>query len=120
MEVLSEFVLKGLRAVEVSVGKADLCVLSGRFAEDVRKTVEEYYDVVMLEGFGRGKQSAQGAAIVANAIAGGECRGIVEHMEIFEARGTVLDYITSDVLRYLREGMQRKAKAAELEKHEPG
>ncbi len=103
--VLAEFVLKGLRAVEVSVGKAELCVLSGRFAEDVRKFVEEHYDVVVLKGFGKGKQSAQGAAIVANAIAGGEFKKIVDHMKIFDAKGTVLDYITPDVMEYLRKGM---------------
>ncbi len=108
-EVLAEFVLKGLRAVEVSVGKADVCVLSGRFAKDVKKVVEEYYDVVILRGFGVGKQSAQGAAIIADAINGGKFRGIVDHMKIFDARGTVLDYITKDILKFLRRGMERKS-----------
>ncbi len=108
-EILAEFVLKGLRAVEVSVGKADVCVLSGRFAKDVKKLVKEYYDVVILKGFGIGKQSAQGAAIIADAINGGKFRSLVDHMKIFEARGTVLDYITKDILKFLRRGMERKS-----------
>ncbi len=108
-DVLAEFVLKGIRAAEVSVGRAEFVVLSGRYASDVRKYVEEHYDVKPLWGFGRGKQSAQGAAIIANAIAGGEYREVVEYMQIFAAKGTVLDYITSDIMLHLRRGMERRA-----------
>ncbi len=107
INILSEFVLKGIRAMEVSTD-ADFYVLSGRFAPDVlRKLRGEGKEVRLLGGFGRGKQSAQGAAIIANAIAGGEYKEIVDYMRILEAKGTLLDYITSDVMEYVRRGMKR-------------
>jgi len=107
INILSEFVLKGIRAMEVSTD-ADFYVLSGRFAPDVlRRLRGEGKEVRLLGGFGRGKQSAQGAAIIANAIAGGEYREIVDYMRILEAKGTLLDYITSDVMEYVRRGMKR-------------
>jgi len=102
IEILAEFTLKNLRAVEVSIGKADLCLLSGRFAEDLKEYISEHYKTKILRGFGKGKQSAQGAAIIANGIANGEFKFIVDHLEILNARGTVFDYLTDDVKRYLR------------------
>ncbi len=108
INILSEFVLKGIRAMEVSTD-ADFYVLSGRFAPDVlRKLRSEGKEVRLLGGLGRGKQSAQGAAIIANAVAGGEYRGIVEYMRIFEAKGTLLDYLTSDIMEYVRRGLKRR------------
>lgn len=107
INILSEFVLKGIRAMEVSTD-ADFYVLSGRFAPEVlRRLRGEEKEVKLLGGFGRGKQSAQGAAIIANAIAGGEYREIVDYMRILEAKGTLLDYITSDIMEYVRRGMKR-------------
>lgn len=103
LEILSEFVLKGLKAVEVSIGKADYCILSGRFAKALEKMISEHYDTQILEGFGIGKQSAQGAGVIANAIAGGEFEFVVRHMEIFSAKGTVLDHLSSDFKRKVLE-----------------
>lgn len=108
LNVLSEFVLKGLKAMEASVD-ADFYVLSGRFAPDVlRRIRSEGKDVKLLGGFGAVKQSAQGAAIIANAIGGGEYREIVDYMRILEAKGTVLDYITKDVMEFVRRGLKRR------------
>lgn len=107
--ILSEFVLKGLRAMEVSTN-ADFYVLSGKFAPDVLKRLRnEEKEVKILGGFGKGKQSAQGAAIIANAIAGGEFKEIVEYMRILEAKGTLLDYITSDLMDYVKKGLTRRS-----------
>jgi len=107
--VLSEFVLKGLRAMEVSTN-ADFYVLSGKFAPDVLKRLRnEEKEVKILSGLGKGKQSAQGAAIIANAIAGGEFKEIVEYMRILEAKGTLLDYITSDLMDYVKKGLSRRS-----------
>lgn len=97
MEVLAEFVLKGLKAIEVSLGKAELCFLSGKFAKDLEEFVAEEYNTKILEGFGVGKQSAQGAGVIANAIAGGEFEWIAKQMEIFSAKGTVLDHLSADL-----------------------
>ncbi len=107
IEILAEFVLKGLKAVEVSVGKAEICVLSGRFASRLERRIKRHYDVVLLEGFGRGKGAAQGAAIIANAIAGGEFRSLIEHMRILEASGTAFSYLTEHVMAYIRRKFSR-------------
>ncbi|MDK2795988.1 MAG: hypothetical protein PWQ22_415 [Archaeoglobaceae archaeon] len=97
VEILAEFVMKGLKAVEVSIGKAEFCLLSGKFAKELERRIAEEYDTRILKGFGIGKQSAQGACVIANAIAGGEFRRIVDHMQIFSAKGTVLDYLPADL-----------------------
>ncbi|MEM0214461.1 MAG: DUF1464 family protein [Archaeoglobaceae archaeon] len=103
IELLGEFVLKGLRAVEVSIGKAELCFLSGKFARDLKNLVAEKYETRLLSGFGIGKQSAQGAGVIANAIGGGEFERIARHVELFSAKGTVLDYLSPDLKRIILE-----------------
>lgn len=102
-EMLGEFVIKGLKAVEVSLGKAEVCFLSGAFAKAIESKVAEVYRTRILRGFGRGKQSAQGAAVIANAIAGGEFRQLVEHMEIFSAKGTIFDHLSVGLKRRVLE-----------------
>lgn len=97
MEILSEFVLKDLKALEASIGKVELCILSGRFAREVEKCVSKFYDTRILRGFCKGKQSAQGAAIIANAISGGEFRYIGEIMEIFRASGSIFDHLSKEI-----------------------
>jgi predicted butyrate kinase (DUF1464 family) len=107
-EWLSEFILKGIRAVEVSLEKKSILVLSGRlfdipeFEKIFTEKSEKFdYDAIRLDGFGLAKQSAEGAAIIASGLAGGNFRDIVEHLEIMKARGTVLDYLTSDIRGHL-------------------
>ena len=39
------------------------------------------------------EEAAQGAAIIAAGLMGGEYAGLIETMQLREARGTVLDYI---------------------------
>ncbi|WP_456468822.1 DUF1464 family protein [Archaeoglobus sp.] len=108
MNILAEFVMKGLRTLEVSVNP-DFYLLSGRFASEIARRIRgEGRDVRILRGFGAGKQSAQGAAVIADAIAGGEFKDIVDYMRILEAKGTVLDYITRDIMEYVKKGMRRR------------
>lgn len=99
IELIGEFVLKGLRAIEVSVGKADVCFLSGKFAKDLEDLVADKYETRILTGFGIGKQSSQGAGVIANAIGGGEFERIAKHMELFSAKGTVVDYLSPELKR---------------------
>jgi predicted butyrate kinase (DUF1464 family) len=50
--------------------------------------------VRMLEGFARvTKQGAQGAALLADGLAGGAHRALVDRLRIREATGTVLDQL---------------------------
>ena len=48
----------------------------------------------LLQGFAAvAKQGAQGAALLADGLAGGRHRGLVERLRVREAAGTVLDYL---------------------------
>ena len=101
-KILVEFILKGIRVAEVSVGKINKVFLSGKVFEIPRiaKAIKTEYEIIKLKGFGFAKQSAEGAAIIANGIANGKFKKIMEHLEIHRARGTVLDYITSEFREY--------------------
>ncbi len=101
-EILSEFVLKGIRAAEVSVERAEFCVLCGRYARRVERRVEEEYETVILEP----TSSAVGAAMIANGIAGGDFKDLLEYMRIGEAKGTVFDYLTSEVFNLLHQSVR--------------
>jgi|Deesub1362B_J571_1020462.scaffolds.fasta_scaffold00309_7 predicted butyrate kinase (DUF1464 family) len=97
-----EFVVKSIRVAEVSIGKVSRIVTSGRFfgVSEFKKMFEEVaaeYDIVNLDGF----QSARGAAIIADGLADGKFKPLVEHLEIMRAKGTVLDYITPDIRKYI-------------------
>jgi len=108
LQWFAEYLMKGVRAADVSC-KAEKILFSGKnFSYDeltriLREMAENFgYECEELKGFGIAKQSAEGAAIIANGIGGGGFREIIEKAEISNAKGSVLDYITSDVRRYLR------------------
>ena len=102
MEWLAEFTLKGVRAAETTV-KSKTIAVSGRmfenrhFFEAFNGLASEFgYEVRKVRGFGIAKQSAEGAAIVANGMAGGKFSGLIKHMAILEAGGTIFDYLTKE------------------------
>src|SRR6266705_3299611 len=75
-------------------------VLSGRLArvepvrEAIRRRLSGYAPTRLLDGFAQvAKQGAQGAALVADGLAGGAHHELVERLGIREARGTVLDHL---------------------------
>src|SRR5216110_122434 len=75
-------------------------VLSGRLAHvkplahAIRGRLEALAPTRLLEGFARtAKEGAQGAALIADGLAGGVNRELVERLAIREARGTVLDHL---------------------------
>lgn len=83
-----------------SAPDADEIAVSGRMAGDptvVRRFREHLPDapsVRVLGGFASiAKQGAQGAALIADGLAGGAHRGLVERMRLREAAGTILDYL---------------------------
>ena len=66
--------------------------------EDLRGQVlaalAELGELRMLTGYAsRAKQGAQGAALVADGLAGGTHRDLVNRLRIREATGTVLDHL---------------------------
>jgi len=89
--------LKAIAALMVSVpGPAEI-VLSGRFAHEYVEafTARVGRPVRVLEGFASvAKHAAQGAALIANGLAGGSARSIVDTLGLRDARGSVLDYLT--------------------------
>jgi len=75
-------------------------VLSGRLARveplerAIRERLEAFAPTRRLEGFAEtAKEAAQGAALIADGLAGGANRALVERLAIREARGSVLDHL---------------------------
>ncbi len=101
-EIYSEWVLKGINAVNTTL-KADTVYLSGRFSKHVVKRVGEDYEAVDLTKDNM-KTSAIGAGIIASGYAGREGKEVVNQLELLKARGSVFDYITSDIKKKLRLG----------------
>ncbi len=106
MEWLAELMFKGIRSVETAMKDRPVRIMtSGRFFSipRFRKVFQEAgddyrYEILDLKG---GKQSAMGAAIIADGLSGGRFEDLVEHLEIKRAGGTVLDYMAPEVKRYL-------------------
>jgi predicted butyrate kinase (DUF1464 family) len=83
-----------------SVQKPKEILLSGRLTRipDVVTELTERLGwiapVRRVEGISKDvKEAAQGAALVANGLAGGRYKPLVENLKIREAKGTVLDYV---------------------------
>jgi predicted butyrate kinase (DUF1464 family) len=103
-----EGAVKAVRQMQVSAPLAGEVLVSGRIASDpaVRERLAAALgDIVVrhLTGFAsHGKQGAQGAALLADGLAGGTHRELVETMRIREASGSSLDHlyvVTPDAAR---------------------
>ncbi len=100
LEAFVESVLKSVAAMTISAEHPLEILVSGRISR-----VEKIYEIISegLSNFGRvrkvgrfaefSKEAAQGAALIADGIAGGRFKELVEVMKLREAKGTVLDYI---------------------------
>lgn len=95
-----EGAMKAARQLRCSAPSADEILLSGRNAGDgeIRNAMEiglaDVGPVRLLTGFAAiAKQGAQGAALIADGLAGGAQRPMVDRLRIREARGTVLDHL---------------------------
>lgn len=105
-----EGIEKSVRSLLTVVKEPRCIMLSGRLARidsvysELRRRLSDIAPVEKIIGFNaRAKEAAQGAALIANGIAGGFAKGLIEHMRIREASGTVLDYVFLEDLkkRYL-------------------
>jgi predicted butyrate kinase (DUF1464 family) len=114
-DAYAEGVARMVAQLRVSTPEAEEVVLSGRMAADerirgrVRALIPGELSIRMLEGFGAGaKQGAQGAALIADGLAGGTHRELVERLRLREAEGTVLDnlYAISPAQARLRLGLE--------------
>jgi predicted butyrate kinase (DUF1464 family) len=94
-----EGVVKTVAALTVSAPDAREVIVSGRHARAVHAQLTPRPDmsnraVSVLAGFAAiAKEGAQGAALVADGLAGGRAAELVETLGIREATGTVLDYL---------------------------
>jgi len=95
-----EGVCKAALALTVSVAEPREILLSGRHATDpavwepLLSRLSAVAPVRQLRGFARvAKQGAQGAALLADGLAGGSAGDIVESLAIRRASGTVLDHL---------------------------
>jgi predicted butyrate kinase (DUF1464 family) len=100
IEAFLEGAVKLIRQLRVSAPEADEIVLSGRRAHDpalrerLSRELADIGPVRLLEGLGgTAKQGAQGAALLADGLAGGRCAALVDRLRIREAKGTVLDHL---------------------------
>jgi predicted butyrate kinase (DUF1464 family) len=104
-----EGVVKTVRQLRCSAPSADEIVLSGRNAADgeirnrLASELTDVGPVRLLTGSARhAKQGAEGAALLADGLAGGQKGPLVDRLRVREARGTALDnlvFITPELAR---------------------
>ncbi|MBK5189878.1 MAG: DUF1464 family protein [Methanosarcinales archaeon] len=101
-DAMMEGIEKAVAEMTVSVKNPREILLSGRWTKlnEIKKELitrlSDYADVRalgFLEGAEKTKETAQGYAIVADGLAGGTFKQLIEWMKINEAKGTALDYI---------------------------
>jgi predicted butyrate kinase (DUF1464 family) len=100
LEAYLEGAVRAVRQLRTAAPAADEVLLSGRIAGEpvvrdaLTAALSDIGEVRPLTGpGGRAKQGAQGAALIADGLAGGSQRALVERLGIREARGTVLDHV---------------------------
>lgn len=98
IEAYVEGAVKAVRQLRCSAPSAEEILLSGRHAGDTEirdRMAADLGDIGptrQLAGFAaQAKQGAQGAALLADGLAGGANRDLIDRLRIREAGGTVLD-----------------------------
>jgi predicted butyrate kinase (DUF1464 family) len=100
-EAYVESAVKAVAALLVAAPRASHVMLSGRLAGVVHDELARRFSaalpglsVSVLTGFAAvATQAAQGAALVADGLAGGRAASLVDAFGIRDARGTVLDHL---------------------------
>lgn len=99
-EALMEGAVKSVAAELTVVPRPREIIISGRLCrneavrDELGRRLAQFAPVRRVEGFAQvAKEAAQGAALVADGMAGGRYAGLVEVMELKGAQGTVLDYL---------------------------
>jgi predicted butyrate kinase (DUF1464 family) len=95
-----ESAVKAVAQLRVAAPRADEVLVSGRGAADTAmlerldRALSHTMSVRRLEGSALlAKQGAEGAALVADGLAGGRHEALVKRLRIGEAQGTVLDHL---------------------------
>jgi predicted butyrate kinase (DUF1464 family) len=99
-EAFIEGAVKAVRQLQVSAPLANEVLVSGRIASDpavqerLAHALRDVGAVRPLHGFAsHARQAAQGAALLADGLAGGAHGDLVEHLRLRHASGTVLDHL---------------------------
>lgn len=109
-QAMIEAVLKDIASLLVTVRKPREILLSGRFTrieefrEDLCSAIRELLEDLGVRANIRtirrtakiAKEAAEGAALIANGIAGGKYRNLIEVLELDKSSGTILDYVMLD------------------------
>jgi predicted butyrate kinase (DUF1464 family) len=100
IEAYIEGAVKAVRQLCCSASSAGAILLSGRHSRTsgmFDRLAEQLSDIGplrQLTGFARiAKQGAQGAALVADGLAGGRHQALVERLRLRQAQGSVLDHL---------------------------
>ena len=101
-DAMLEGIEKAVASMKVSVKNPKEILLSGRWTKmkEIKEELitklsnhAEVRAVGFLEGAATTKETAQGYAMVADGLAGGKFKKLIEWMRIKEAKGAALDYI---------------------------
>lgn len=108
-EALFEGVAKCVAAEMMVLPAPREILLSGRLCRnltvraELAKRVGHFAPIQYISGIARTtKEAAQGAALIADGMTGGQYAGLVETMRLKEAQGTVLDYLHVSLAEEIR------------------
>jgi len=104
-EAMIEAIVKDVFALLPSV-KPESIYISGRFSRipeffrDVKEALQSAFErygfsigVLKLESRAKAKEAAEGSAIIANGIAGGIYKPLVESLRLWESSGSIFDWV---------------------------
>ncbi|RLG95551.1 DUF1464 domain-containing protein [Candidatus Bathyarchaeota archaeon] len=112
IESMLDGIEKAVRSLTSSVKKPREIILSGRYSRNPRfrmlvqkrlRDIAPVRVIGMLPGARISKEAAQGYGIVADGIAGGEFKDLIRHMQLMDAKGTVLSWVFHPRLRDAKE-----------------
>ena len=110
LEALLEGVVKSVAAELVVIAPPREILISGRLCrtpairEELARRLGPFGPVRRVEGLAKvAKEAAQGAALVADGLAGGQLAGLVENLRIRGSSGTALDHLHIQGAAELRE-----------------
>jgi predicted butyrate kinase (DUF1464 family) len=109
-EALFEGIAKSVAAEIIVLPKPREIILSGRLCRipevraELERRLNHFAPVRWISGIAEtAKEAAQGAALIADGMAGGQFANLVETMQLKEAQGTVLDYLYLNQAQELRQ-----------------
>jgi len=119
LEAMFESLEKNVRAMLTVQRNPKEIIVSGRLTRisEIRKIIEERLGDIApviklkgLEGAKISKEAAQGYAAIAEGLAGGFFKELVEKTGITKAKGTVMDWIYHPRLKHAKESLRKAYK----------